>query len=110
MIDDIDGAKADETVRFGLDGTSYEIDLHSKKAAALRKSLSEFVAGARHTPDSTTVTGPAVRGRRQAKSRAAGKPTASEVRAWAASAGVVMSDRGRISAAVLDQFLAAQGR
>ncbi len=110
LIDDIDGAKAHETVTFGLDGASYEIDLHSKKAAALRKSLSEFVAGARHTPDSTSVTRPAVRGRRQAKSRAAGDPTASEIRAWAASAGVVMSDRGRISAAVLEQFFAAQSR
>ena len=110
LIDDIDGAKAHETVTFGLDGASYEIDLHSKKAAALRKSLSEFVAGARHTPESTSVTGPAIRGRGQPKSRAAGEPTASEIRAWAASAGVVMSQRGRISAAVVEQFLAAQTR
>lgn len=31
LTDDIDGGKADETVTFGLDGASYEIDLHSKR-------------------------------------------------------------------------------
>lgn len=27
FIDDLDGSKADTTIRFGLDGTEYEIDL-----------------------------------------------------------------------------------
>ena len=110
LTDDIDGAKAHETVTFGLDGASYEIDLHAKKAAALRKSLAEFVANARHTPDSTWGTGRSIRGRRQTKRRTAGDPAASEIRAWAAAAGVVMSERGRIPAAVLEQFRAAQAR
>jgi hypothetical protein len=29
FIDDIDGSAADGTVRFGLDGTEYEIDLNT---------------------------------------------------------------------------------
>ena len=33
LVDDLDGGSADETVRFGLDGVSYEIDLSSGNAA-----------------------------------------------------------------------------
>ena len=40
LIDDIDGGDADETVRFSLDGTHYEIDLSASNAARLRNALS----------------------------------------------------------------------
>jgi hypothetical protein len=43
LIDDLDGGKATETVVFGLDGASFEIDLSKKNAAALREGLTEFV-------------------------------------------------------------------
>ena len=39
LIDDLDGGEAAETVTFGLDGATYEIDLSKKSAAAFRKSL-----------------------------------------------------------------------
>ena len=39
LIDDLDGGEAQTTVRFGLDGTEYEIDLSAKNADALRKAL-----------------------------------------------------------------------
>ena len=39
LVDDIDGSAADGTVRFGLDGTDYEIDLNSDHAQALRDAL-----------------------------------------------------------------------
>ena len=39
IVDDLDGGDATETVSFGLDGTSYEIDLSKKNAAAFRKLL-----------------------------------------------------------------------
>ena len=32
LSDDIDGGDADETVRFGLDGKAYEIDLSATNA------------------------------------------------------------------------------
>jgi len=37
LIDDLDGDKADETVEFGLDGKSYEIDLSTGNAGKLRE-------------------------------------------------------------------------
>ena len=37
ITDDLDGSEADETITFALDGTSYEIDLNEKNAAAIKK-------------------------------------------------------------------------
>jgi hypothetical protein len=36
FIDDLDGSAAEGTVRFGLDGTEYEIDLNAAHARQLR--------------------------------------------------------------------------
>ena len=36
LVDDLDGSEAGETVVFGLDGTTYEIDLSEKNAKKLR--------------------------------------------------------------------------
>lgn len=47
LVDDIDGGNADETVAFGLDGKSYEIELSKKNASALRKALSPYVDSGR---------------------------------------------------------------
>ena len=47
LVDDLDGGAADETVTFGLDGVSYEIDLNASNAGALRESLATWVGHAR---------------------------------------------------------------
>ena len=48
LIDDLDGKKADRTVEFSLDGTSYTIDLSEANAGKLRKALDPFInAGTR---------------------------------------------------------------
>ena len=47
FIDDLDGSEADGTVRFGLDGTEYEIDLNAEHAQALRDALARYVQAAR---------------------------------------------------------------
>jgi hypothetical protein len=38
LEDDLDGGPADQTVRFGLDGAEYEIDLSARNAAALPRA------------------------------------------------------------------------
>jgi hypothetical protein len=43
LLDDLDGGAAHETVRFGLDGRVYEIDLSSKNAKKLRSELAVSV-------------------------------------------------------------------
>jgi len=62
LVDDLDETlPAAETIRFGVDGTSYEIDLSAEHAAALREDVATWVtharrAGARphRTPTRTT--------------------------------------------------------
>jgi hypothetical protein len=39
LEDDLDGGPAYETVRFGIGGTDYEIDLNATNAAAFRRKL-----------------------------------------------------------------------
>ena len=36
LVDDIDNGPATQTVTFGIDGVTYEIDLNDEHAAALR--------------------------------------------------------------------------
>lgn len=44
LEDDLDGSEASETLMFGLDGTTYEIDLKDENAALLRDALARYVA------------------------------------------------------------------
>jgi hypothetical protein len=95
LIDDLDGSDADETVSFGLDGTSYEIDLNKKNAAALRDVLSGYVGHARKVSSTRRA--------RRSAATAIG-PSAREIRDWARSNGFKVPDRGRIPAEVREAF------
>jgi len=57
LEDDIDGSPAGETVRFALNGTSYEIDLSSENALALRSSLGRYIEHARKAPGGPAQAG-----------------------------------------------------
>jgi hypothetical protein len=103
FVDDIDGGEAAGTVRFGLDGTDYEIDLSAAHAEALRKALEEFVRAGRK------VSGPARRGRSSGRKAASGSPNSSDVREWAKAQGIEVKDRGRIPAELVVKFQAATG-
>lgn len=46
LSDDIDGSEAAETIAFGLDGKSYEIDLNPANAKKLRKVLEPYLEAA----------------------------------------------------------------
>lgn len=96
LIDDIDGTPAEETVRFALDGKSFEIDLSTDNAKSLREAMAEWVGAGRK------VTSSANRSVRKAPS----VPT-NEVRAWANSNGMKVAERGRIPSQVVEAYLAA---
>ena len=49
FIDDLDGSEATGTVRFGLDGTEYEIDLSAAHSDELRKALEQYIRHGRRT-------------------------------------------------------------
>jgi hypothetical protein len=102
FIDDLDGGEAEGTVRFGLDGTDYEIDLSATHAKALRKALEKYAGAGRK------VTGPARRpGRGSGRAAASGGPSPAEVREWAKSQGIKVNDRGRVPAELVVRFKAA---
>jgi len=46
-VDDIDGSEAEGTIRFGLGGADYEIDLNKKHADQFAKAIGPFIAAAR---------------------------------------------------------------
>jgi hypothetical protein len=99
LVDDIDGSEATETVSFGLDGTTYEIDLNDKNAAALRDALATYVGHGRK------VGAAPRRGRRSSGGGAsAGGPSAREIRDWARENGFDVPDRGRVSAEVREAY------
>jgi hypothetical protein len=47
LVDDLDGSDAEESILFGLDGASYEIDLNTKNAMKLREALAPFLDAGR---------------------------------------------------------------
>jgi hypothetical protein len=97
-VDDIDGSEADGTVRFGFDGTDYEIDLNKKHAEQLAKAIGPYVEAARKVSSA----------RRAARGSRSARHNQSDVRAWARAQGLKVSDRGRIPADVLARYESAQ--
>jgi hypothetical protein len=100
LEDDLDGGPADETVRFGLDGVDYEIDLSRQNARTFRREFASFLVHARRAEPG--------RRRRPARS-SSGRRRSGDIRAWAKGAGIEVSDRGRIPASVVAQYQAATG-
>jgi hypothetical protein len=104
FIDDLDGSEAEGTVRFGLDGTEYEIDLNAEHAQALRDALTRYVASARRS--GSGARRPVRNGRRASASGL----NSTEVREWAKAQGIDVKDRGRVPAELVVKFKAANGK
>ncbi len=103
FIDDIDGGEAAGTVRFGLDGAEYEIDLSTKHDQELRAALGTYVAHARK------LSGTA----RRAAARGGRKPSVVDtvaVRRWARENGYDIKDRGRVPADLVTKYREATGQ
>lgn len=97
VTDDLDGSENAETVSFGFDGVTYEVDLAQKNRAKLEKVLAPFIEAGRKAPRAAT--------------RRVGRQSASvdrgAVRAWARERGLKVSERGRVSADIMSQYEAA---
>lgn len=98
LEDDLDGGPAAETVRFGLGHAEYEIDLSKKNARAFRKGVSQFVEHARKAGRAQS---------RRAARTSATRQRSGDIRAWAKTQGIKLSERGRIPASVVQQYEAA---
>lgn len=104
LKDDLDGGDATDTVQFSIDGVTYDIDLNDGNAEKLRLLFEPYInAGRRVGGRRSTGSGT---GKRSAGRSASGLDLI-EVRTWARQNGHVVSDRGRVSAVVLDAYKAA---
>jgi hypothetical protein len=99
LVDDLDGSEATQTVTFGLDGATYEIDLNDSHAEELRGAIDKYVGQARRVSGRST--------RRTTTSSSSGGDKAA-VREWAKANGMEVSERGRIPADVQEAYDAAQ--
>ena len=103
QVDDLDGSPAAETISFGLDGQTYEIDLSKRNAAALRRALDRFIGAAQGGG-----------GKKPRASRARSTSTGSreydiaQLREWAAANEIQVPARGRIPQTVVQQFMASK--
>jgi hypothetical protein len=104
FIDDLDGSAAEGTVRFGLDGAEFEIDLNTEHAQQLRGMLAAYVRAGRRV--SAGSRRPARGGRKGSTSG----PNTTEVREWAKAQGIEVKDRGRVPAELVVKFKAATGQ
>jgi Lsr2 len=99
LEDDLTGGPADETVRFAVDGTGYEIDLSAKNARAFSRLLAPYIEHARK----------AGRAQGRAGRTASSRQRSGDIRAWAKEHGLAVSERGRIPASVVEQYHAVGG-
>jgi nucleoid-associated protein Lsr2 len=100
LIDDLDGSHAEGTVRFGVDGADYEIDLSASHAQQLRDALAPYISAARRTATSS----------RRAGQKGIKPPDPTEVREWARAQGIDVKDRGRVPTELIAKFKAATGK
>ncbi len=103
LVDDVDGGKAAETVSFGIDGQTYEIDLGRRNADKLRAIFWPYIQAGRRMVK-TTGRG---RGRLVVQRRVDVAADPRAVRAWAKANRIPVPDRGRIPASIVDQYHAA---
>lgn len=102
LIDDLDGSEAAETIRFAFGSGTYEIDLSTVNASALREALAPYVAAARRA-SSFSAPSP----RKTAVPAATAAQRRAEhltIRAWARANGHNMGNNGRIPERIMDAY------
>ncbi|MHA7145403.1 histone-like nucleoid-structuring protein Lsr2 [Arthrobacter sp. TmT3-37] len=103
LVDDLNGDVAQETIRFGIDGTDYEIDLTTENAEKLRSTLSEYVDNARKAKTGRRGQGTQKAPTPSSTSRSKREDT-QQIRQWAQDNGYNPSSRGRITQSIIDAY------
>jgi hypothetical protein len=102
LTDDLnDSTPADETISFGVDSVSYEIDLSQSNAAELRGLLRKYVGAARR------VSRGGVPAPRRGGGTKSDPAQLAAIRDWAEENGHTVSARGRIPKSVVEAYEAA---
>ncbi|MEU4672694.1 Lsr2 family protein [Amycolatopsis sp. NPDC023774] len=109
ISDDTDGSPADQTIPFGLDGVSYEVDLSHANAGVLRATVQPYVTVARRTGGRRVklAVGQSTDDTSKAPQPVADHSTTHDIRSWAQNNGHEVADRGRIARSVVDAYHAS---
>lgn len=92
VIDDLDGSSEAKPVRFSIEKSEYEIDLSSANIEQLYDVLSPFI----------------VKARRVKKIGVERRVNDSQIREWAKSQGIDVSDRGRLPKGLREKYFAVR--
>ena len=102
VIDDIGQLEASETVRFGVDGSAYEIALSARQASELRSMAGRYISVARRVRPARS---PAQQHQPRPRARVQMDPEQSRrIRSWAMERGLLASPRGRIPQHVVAEY------
>jgi hypothetical protein len=105
LVDDLDGTEMTngegETIRFAIDGASYEIDLTADNAEKLRDALQPYIDNGRRSARSTT---PQTRSTSTSSSNS--REELAAAREWLKNNGHQVSDRGRVPNKLLELYRA----
>ena len=109
LVDDVDGAVADETIEFGIDGKRYEIDLSTANAGQLRDAFASYIAAARRSPRTRRGSSASPSSSRGSLSVGSSTTVADReqnqaIREWARQQGMKISERGRIPADIIQKY------
>lgn len=98
-----------QTVRFGLDGHGYEIDLSDENAAQLREAFARYIAAGRRLGRRTRAASNARPRARSTRVTTADRGDSAFIREWAREHGHQVSGRGPIPAKVRQAYRGDEG-
>ena len=93
LIDDLDESEGAETITYTVNGQDYEIDLSEENAQRFYDVLGPYIEKSRRVQRK-----PAPTSRRDGRRRSSGsgRDDIPQIRAWAQSQGMDVSERGRV--------------
>lgn len=101
ITDDLDGTVLEQgegkQITFSVEGRTYEIDLSNKNADKFYKALTPYVDAARSVKSGTSPRG-------GHSVRAKSDLDLGAIREWARANGHTVSDRGRVSATIVEAY------
>jgi hypothetical protein len=95
-----------ETVRVGLDGITYELEICERHGDKLRQATAAYTASARKVRAGSVRSEPGKPRSRTSLSLIQNK----KIRQWCRDHGIPVSEKGRISVAALARYEAEAGR
>jgi len=104
-----DNTEAASTLRFVVDARTYELELCDKHLKEFNDKIAPFVNGARSTGGRRASARSAAPSRRRGTRtrRSSQAPESAVVREWARENGYEVSERGRLSSALVEAYHAA---